>query len=97
VGDTGAILSQALCNFSLFREVFQVPLIVYPSTFVVTWQQIPRPIRTATLCLMVFEFLAYLLRCPLQRVYAPVAEVSVFEELEIATHLVFFVSADCVC
>jgi len=61
---------------------------------VVTWQQIPRPILTSALWLVAFQFFAYLLCYTLQRVYAPVAEVSVVwgllteSLLEIIAHLV---------
>ena len=45
------------------------------------WQQIPLPIRNAALWLTAFQFLAYLLCCLLQSVYAPIAEMSVLERL----------------
>lgn len=52
------------------------------STLVVTSQEILRTtVCTAAVWLMAFQFFANLLRCLLQRVCAPVAEMSVLEDL----------------
>lgn len=67
--------------FASWKATFQAPLIIHRSTFVVTWQQVPLPTRNALLRLMAFQFLAYLLHCLLQIVYAPIAEMSVWERL----------------
>lgn len=74
-GDKLAFSRQTSCVFTPWKAIFQDPIIVYGSTFVVTRQQIPQPIPTAALCLMVFQFLAYILCCLLQTVYVPVKNV----------------------
>lgn len=75
LGDMLALLRQISCVFAPWKAIFQDPILVYGSTPVATRQQIPLPIHTAALCLMVFQFLAYLLCCLLRRVYVPDAEV----------------------
>jgi hypothetical protein len=102
MGDMLALSRQTSCVFVPRKAIFQDPVLVYGSTIVVTRQQIPQPIRTAALCLMVFQFLAYLLCCLLQTGMFPSQKClfmgSFFTEslLEIFAHLAHCLPCLCV-
>jgi hypothetical protein len=80
----GAVLSLPSCAFALWNTVFQALQIVC--------RKMPT-MCTATLWLVAFKFLGYQLCCPLQNLYAAVANVSVL--LAKSSHAWFIVFPVC--